>query len=132
MPSSRKMMLPTPAELRLLEILWRIGEGTIDDVLQASGENPPPHYKTVQTLLRIMERKKLIHHHQRGRAFLFIPEVERDQINRLSVSSLLSRNFRGSPAELLVNLLEDERINEKELDELEELIRQRRKSRELS
>ena len=56
------MVLPSAAELRLLEILWRLGEGTIEDVLQASCEYPPRNYKTVQTVLRRMEAKKLVSH----------------------------------------------------------------------
>jgi predicted transcriptional regulator len=69
----KKAVLPTPGELRLLQVLWRIREGTIDDILKASGEDLPPNYKTVQTLLRIMERKGQVDHKQQGRAFLFRP-----------------------------------------------------------
>jgi len=58
-----------------LEILWRIREGTIEEVLEASEEKPPPNYKTTQTLLRIMEQKKLVTHRPRGRAFLFRARV---------------------------------------------------------
>jgi BlaI family transcriptional regulator, penicillinase repressor len=121
--------LPTPAEFRLLEILWSLREGTVDELLQASGETPQPNYKTVQTLLRIMEGKKLVTHRVLGRAFVFKPRVERSEINRLSVCSLLKRHFRGSRTELLLNLLDDEKIDLAELDELEDLIR-RRKARQ--
>jgi BlaI family transcriptional regulator, penicillinase repressor len=124
-----RVPLPTPAEFRLLEILWQVREGTIEEVLQASGESPRPNYKTVQTLLRIMEGKKLVSHRVLGRAFVFKPGVERDEINRRSVYSLLKRHFGGSRTELLLNLLDDEKIDPAELDELEELIR-RRKARQ--
>ena len=124
-----KVPLPTPAEFRLLEILWFLREGTVEELLQASGESPRPNYKTVQTLLRIMEGKKLVTHRVVGRAFVFKPRVERSEINRLSVCALLKRYFRGSRTELLLNLLDDEKIDSAELDELEDLIR-RRKARQ--
>jgi BlaI family transcriptional regulator, penicillinase repressor len=124
------MVLPTAAELRLLEILWRLQEGTIEEILQASGEDPPPNYKTVQTFLRIMETKKLVSHRLRGRAFVFKPLVRRDQVNRLSIRALLKRHFGGSRSELLLNMLEDERVGTAELEELESLIRRYRKSRQ--
>ena len=104
-------------------------EGTIEEVLVAWGENPP-NYKTTQTLLRIMENKKLISHRMRGRAFVFQPRVEREQVNRLSINSFLDRYFRGSRTELLLNLLDDEEIDERELQELEETIRRHRESRQ--
>src|SRR3989442_8598611 len=71
----QKVVLPSPGELRLLQILWRIGGGTIEDIVKSSRESPPPNYKTVQTLLRIMERKGQIDHSQDWPAFRFRPLV---------------------------------------------------------
>jgi predicted transcriptional regulator len=127
--SRSKIPVPTPAEFRLLEILWRLKEATIDDLLLASEEHPHPNYKTVQTLLRLMENKKLISHRVRGRAFVFQPRVKREQVHRLSIRSFLDRYFRGSRSELLQNLLEDEQLESAELEELENLIRSRREAR---
>jgi len=59
-------LIPTTAEFRLLEILWRLGEGTIEDFLRASEKDDPLNYKTVQTVLRIMENKKFVSHSSRG------------------------------------------------------------------
>ena len=123
---NQRRVLPTPAELRLLQTLWRIGDGTIDDIVKASGESPPPNYKTVQTLLRIMERKGQVDHKQQGRAFLFRPRVGRGDFYRRSVRHLVTKYFTGSPAELLMELLSDERITQEQLRQLESLIRSRR------
>jgi BlaI family transcriptional regulator, penicillinase repressor len=121
--------VPTAAEFRLLEILWRLGEGTIEDLLQASGKNNLLNYKTVQTVLRIMETKEFVSHSVRGRAFVYQPRVKPHEIRRISLRSLLEKYFRGSRSELLVNLLEDERIEADELQELENLVRSHRKAR---
>lgn len=123
----KSTVLPTPGELRLLQILWRIGEGTIDDIVEASGEDPLPNYKTVQTLLRIMERKGHVDHKQQGRAFLFRPLVGRGDVHRLSFRHVVAKYFTGSRTELLMELLSDERISREELRQLESLIRSRRK-----
>lgn len=124
---SRPIVIPTTAEFRLLEILWVLEEGTIEDLLRAS-EDGRLNYKTVQTVLRIMENKKLVSHSIRGRAFVYRPRVKRHEVSRVSLRSLLKRYFRGSRSELLVNLLEDERIGSTELQELEDLIRSYRKA----
>lgn len=128
---NRAALAPTPGELKLLKLLWNLGEGTIEDILRASDETPPPNYKTVQTLLRIMENKKMITHRLRGRAFVFQPQVQEAQVNRSSIRSLLQRHFGGSRAELLINLLDDERVAPSELKELEDLIRRRRQGKHL-
>ncbi len=120
-------MIPTTAEFRLLEILWVLEEGTIEDLLLAS-EDGRLNYKTVQTVLRVMEDKKLVTHSIRGRAFFYRPRVKRHEVSSVSLRSLLQRYFRGSRTELLVNLLKDERIGNSELRELEGLIRSYRKA----
>lgn len=124
---SRKLELPTPGELHLLQVLWRIQEGTIDDIVLASEEDPPPNYKTVQAWLRIMERKGQVDHRQEGRAFVFRPLIGRGDVHRLSIRNLLAKYFTGSRSELLVELLSDERISREELRQLEGLVRNRRK-----
>ena len=129
---SRKTTIPTAAEFRLLDILWRLKEGTIDELLRASEDDRPLNYKTVQTVLRIMENKQFVSHSLRGRAFVYRPRVRRDEVSRTSLRSLLKRYFRNSPSELLVNLLEDERIDTKELQEIEDLVRNYRKAKGLT
>jgi predicted transcriptional regulator len=125
---NKKLILPTPAEFALLQILWRIGEGTIDDIVGASGQSPRPNYKTVQTLLRIMERKGQVGHSHQGRAFLFRPLVGQNEVRRLSVRDMLGRYFTGSRTEVFMEILSDERITRQELRQLEALIRSRRKA----
>jgi BlaI family penicillinase repressor len=123
--------VPTPGELRLLQTLWDLGEATVEEVVNAHPEKERPNYKTTQTLLRIMEQKQLIEHESRGRVFVFKPLVSRKTIDQLSVQALVSRNFHGSAAELVVNLLETSPIKNKELDALEAYIREYRKKRGL-
>ena len=123
MRTRRKATLPTPAELRILQVLWQLGQATVEEVVNHSHSSPKPNYKTVQTLLRIMEQKGLARHASRGRVFVFEPRVSREEVGQLSVRTLMEQNFGGSPSELLVNLLEAGPVEEAELDELEALIK---------
>jgi predicted transcriptional regulator len=126
-----QLPVPTPAEMRLLQVLWDREEATVDDVVNAHPEKERPNYKTTQTLLRIMEQKGFITHESRGRVFVFRPLVSRKAIDHLSIRALVSRNFRGSTSGLLINLLEASPIKKQQLDELEAYIREYRKRYEL-
>jgi BlaI family transcriptional regulator, penicillinase repressor len=127
----QQLSVPTPAEMRLLQVLWDQEEATVDDVVNAHPEKERPNYKTTQTLLRIMEQKGFITHESRGRVFVFRPLVSRKTIDHLSIQALVSRNFRGSASGLLINLLEASPIKKKQLDELEAYIREYRKRYQL-
>ena len=122
----RAKVLPTRSELRILNALWDLGQATVEDVTRHRTFPRRPNYKTTQTLLRIMEQKGLVRHFLRGRVFLFAPRVTREEVGQGTVRQLLEQNFGGSPAELLVNLLESAPVAERELDELESLIRKYR------
>jgi predicted transcriptional regulator len=129
---TRGKHLPTASELRLLQILWDKGEGTVEDVVNAHLPRSRPNYKTTQTLLRIMEEKGYIAHENRGRVFVFAPLISRKAIDKMSIQTLLSQNFGGSPTGLFLNLLEAAKVKEKDLDELEAQIREYRKKNESS
>jgi BlaI family transcriptional regulator, penicillinase repressor len=124
---AKQLTVPTAGELRLLQILWDLEEATVEEVLNAHSSGERPNYKTTQTLLRILEKKGFITHETRGRVFVFKPLVSRKAIDHLSVQTLVSRNFRGSAAGLLINLLEASRIKKKELNEIEAYLREYRR-----
>ena len=121
-----KIALPTDAELIILDGLWALGEGTVEEVANSSPSNPRANYKTVQSLLRIMENKGFVQHKKCGRAFVFMPCVTRDEVGRLSAKRVVDRNFKGSHSAMLMNLLDSNHIREDELDELEKLIQEHR------
>jgi predicted transcriptional regulator len=127
--SRTKALLPTDAELLILDALWELGEGTVEDVVNQSRSSPRANYKTVQTLLRIMENKGFVQHITRGRAFVFMSCVTRDEVGRVSAKRLVDRNFQGSHTAMLMNLLDSDHIKEEDLDELEKLIQQYREQK---
>ena len=75
----QQLSVPTPAEMRLLHVLWDLKEASVDQVVNAHPEKERPNYKTTQTLLRIMEQKGFIAHESRGRVFrLHTPSFSKD------------------------------------------------------
>lgn len=105
-----------------MAVLWDQGRATVAEVLASLGHQPRVTYSTVQTLLRILETKGYVAHEKVGRAFVYRPVVDQHQARRRAVRHLLSRLFDNSPSQLLVNVLENERIEPSELRRLKKLI----------
>jgi BlaI family penicillinase repressor len=122
-------ILPTRGEMRILNVLWELGQATVDEVIKHPSFGTPPNYKTTQTLLRIMEEKGLARHTNRGRVFVFSACVTREHVTRLSVQTLLEQTFAGSLTGMMVGVIEAGSVKESELEELEELIRKYRAQR---
>lgn len=111
----------TEAELPIMEILWQKGSAVVTEVVEAL-PNSPVAYNTVLTTLRILERKGYVRHTKEGRAFVYHPVVERGEASRKALRNVIKRFFNDSPELLILNVLEDEAIDEKELERLKKLI----------
>ena len=112
----------TDGELRLMRVLWEQGQATVGEVVDALNTRPKPAYNTVLTLLRIMEKKGYVSHRKDGRAFTFMPMVDRANASRSALRTLVDRFFEGSPRLLMLNLLEDGQLSPEALKQLKERI----------
>ena len=112
----------TDAELRLMEVLWRIGTATVSEVAEKLPKDVELAYSTVLTTLRILETKGYLRHRKDGRAFVYEPVVDRDQARESAVTHLLRRFFEGSPEQLVLNLIDGRKIGAKELKRLRKRI----------
>ena len=112
----------TEAELKLMDVVWKLGEATVNDVLDALPKEQSPAYNTVLTILRILEQKQYLGHKKSGRAHVYRPIVNRDQARQTAVRDMVSRFFNNSPEALMVNILSDEKISATELKRLNKMI----------
>lgn len=112
----------TDAEARVMGVLWQRGRVTVGDVVGSLKKKRPVTYSTVQTILRILETKGYVSHEKEGRAFVYRPLVDERQARRRALRHLVTRMFNGSPSLLVLNVLEDERIDPAELKELKKLV----------
>jgi len=121
MPPKRSITL-TPAELRLMKILWQRGESTVAEMVTAISMEGELAYTSVLTTIRILETKGYVQHRQEGRAFLYSSCVGELEAGRSEVRHVLHRFFGNSRERLLLSLLGDDEISPEELRRLKETI----------
>src|SRR5579864_1771527 len=104
-----------------MDVMWQKGSATVAEVADALPKQLGLAYNTVLTTMRILEDKGYLRHTKpkEGRAFLYKPVVSREDASRSAVRHLLSRFFGNSKQALVLNLLEDEGLNEKELERIQ-------------
>jgi predicted transcriptional regulator len=114
----------TEAELRLMDVIWKKGEATVAEVVDALPKNTDLAYNTVLTTMRILEDKGYLKHSKsnEGRAFVYRAVVGQREASRKAVRNLLGRFFRNSPEALVLNLIEDEHLSDEELWRIRKLI----------
>jgi BlaI family transcriptional regulator, penicillinase repressor len=112
----------TEAELRIMQVLWQKGPGTVQAILDALVEKPALAYNTVLTTIRILERKGYVEHSKDGRAHVYQPLVEQDEASRSEIRRLAGRFFRNSHKDLVLNILEDRGVAPEELARLRKML----------
>ena len=114
----------TEAELRIMQVLWQKGSGTVQQILDVLPGNPALAYNSVLTTIRILERKGYVGHAKDGRAHVFNALVAEEEASRSEIRHLVGRFFRNSHEDLVLNILEDRGIAPQELDRLRKMLEQ--------
>ena len=117
----------TRRERHIMDILFRLGRATADEVMkELSGK---PSYSTVRTQLRVLEEKGHVRHEEHGRRYVYMPAVRRDTVRRSALRHVVDTFFGGSVEKVVAALLGGEaaRVSEAELDRIVDLVGKARK-----
>lgn len=114
--------LLTEAELELMGILWKLGEGSVNDVLEQLPKDRHAAYTTISTILRILEQKGFVSARKEGRGHVYVPAMKKDEYESRTIKDVVERVFEGAPLALARQLLQTERLSGEELAELRRLI----------
>ena len=112
----------TEAELRIMNVLWPQGSGTVQQVLEALQDKTELAYNSVLTTIRVLEKKGYVKHVKDRRAHVYMPKVDRKDATRFEVRHLVSRFFGNSDELLVLNILEEKSIDANELARVRELL----------
>lgn len=114
----------TEAELRIMNVLWLRGCGTVQLILESLSQKPALAYNSVLTTIRVLERKGYVRHSKDGRAHVYAPLVEQNEARRSEIRHLAGRFFKNSHEQLVLNILEDRGMKAEELNRLREMLEQ--------
>ncbi len=107
-------------ELELSQVVARLGEGTVRDVAAALPAGRGMERATVQTYLRRLHAKGYLAKRRDGRADVYRPAARRaGGVVRDVVRDLVDRVFAGDALPLVQQLIDDRRLSDAQLDELQ-------------
>ena len=113
-------------ELRVLEAVWRRGEATVRDLCE---DFPAAAYTTLMTTMERLHKKGALLREKSGRAFVYRPASSRSDMESGFVTRAIQPLLRGENARPVLSSFVDEvsRHDERLLDELERLVREKRR-----
>jgi predicted transcriptional regulator len=111
-------------ERQIMDVLHAREAATAAEVRAALPQ--PPSYSAVRALLRILEEKGHVKHHQEGARYVYLPCASRKTAGRSALKRILATFFSGSVDHAVAALLDasDVQLSEAELKKLQEIINQ--------
>lgn len=107
----------TRAEQEVMEILWDLEKGFVKEIV-AKYPDPKPAYNTVSTIIRILEKKKVVGHEAFGRTYRYFPILSKEDYTRTQTSNVINKLFSGSVQDLISYFVKEKDISTEELEEI--------------
>ena len=117
----------TKAEEQVMQVLWKLKQGFLKDILESSPE-PTPHSNTVATILKILVEKGFVEYDVQGRNNIYRPKISKAEYCKKTINNLVKGYFEGSPAKLVSQFVSDNKLTIEELESLLEQIRSSKNS----
>jgi predicted transcriptional regulator len=114
-PTSRTL---TVQELEIMKIVWELPRSTVRDVYETLLKRRKIAYTTVMTMMNILEEKGYLKKRAEDRAYVYQAAQPKARVLKAMVHDFVERVFNGAPDALLVQLVKDKKLSEKELREI--------------
>lgn len=116
----------TEAEQAVMEALWAKSPLTANEVADAVAPARGWSLPTVKTLLSRLVAKQAVETAPDGKRFLYSPRIARSDFAAGESKRLVERLFGGSAAGLFAHLAEAEALSDKDLNQIEALLKELR------
>ena len=107
----------TKAEEQVMQILWDLERGLVNDILERMPD-PKPAYNTVSTVVRILEKKGFVHHKAYGKTHEYFPLVSKEQYTKGYLKGFVEGYFANSYKSLVSFFSEHENLSSGEIEEM--------------
>ena len=113
---------PTASELTILRILWDLGPSTVRSVFEVMRKDRAVGYTGVLKLMQIMAAKGSVVRDESSRAHIYAAREAPGNTKRKVAGDLLHQVFGGSPSQLVLHLLDEQRATPGEIAEIRRLL----------
>ena len=118
--------LLTDTELELMQVVWELGEGTVNAVLDQLASDRQLAYTSVSTILRILEKKGFLASRKAGRAHIYSPLLTKGEYEQRSISHLVDNLFQGQAFQLASRFIDSTKLSAAELERLRKLLEEKK------
>jgi predicted transcriptional regulator len=113
----------------VMEVVWEKSSCTSEDVRVALAVRHPMKESTARTMLKRLEEKGYVRHRVEGRTNVYTGVDAPQSVAAKAVRQIIERFCGGSVEQLLVGMVANDVVDERELERLAQQIARRKKTR---
>lgn len=114
----------TKTEERIMQVLWKLEKAFVKDIIDELDEEPKPPYNTISSIVRLLEKKGYLNYKAYGKTYEYFPAITKEEYAKTTFSKMFSGYFDSSPASLLSFMVKEEKLSEKDIEEIKKIIDQ--------
>lgn len=118
------------AEYQVMEVIWEIFPISTNEVVEVLSQKTQWSPKTIQTLLKRLTKKGALSYEKKSRSFVYSPNVKKEDYISQESKSFLNRFYNGTLNSMVLNFLEQNKLNEEDIEELREILNNKKNSKE--
>lgn len=107
----------TKAEEQIMQILWKIDKGFVNDIIEYLPE-PKPAYNTVSTIIRILEKKGFVAHTAYGKTHEYFTLVSKPEYTKGYMKGFVKNYFSNSYKNMVSFFSKNDKFSVNELEEI--------------
>ncbi|CAK7019846.1 BlaI/MecI/CopY family transcriptional regulator [Tissierella sp.] len=113
----------TDSEAVVMRVLWDAGrELNTTDIRKSLEESTDWESSTIKTLLRRLVKKDVVQATKRE-VFYYKPLVTEEEYNEYTTQDLIDKLYNGSAKNLVASLLDNKKLNKKDIEELQKMFK---------
>jgi len=112
-------------EQSVMDHIWIHGPSTAEACRAALASSRPMKDSTIRTVLRRLEEKGYVRHEVEGRTFIYKAADRRQNVAARAVKNIIDRFCGGSAEELVLGMVDNEVLDQKQLERLARKIAER-------
>ncbi|OAV43351.1 BlaI/MecI/CopY family transcriptional regulator [Lewinella sp. 4G2] len=109
-------------EAQIMQAIWSLEKAFIKEIVEEMPE-PRPHYNSVSTMVKLLEKKGFVGHEKLGNAHRYFALVPKSDYQEEVVDDVVEKYFGGSPMKLVNYFAREQKLDEAELERLLKMIK---------
>ncbi|WPV02907.1 BlaI/MecI/CopY family transcriptional regulator [Mucilaginibacter sp. cycad4] len=115
---------PTKTEMDVLQVLWQYGPSTVRFVHDKLNEQKEAViYTSTLKLMQVMKEKGMLERDETNMKHVYSAAVEEDKVKGNMLGRFVDSMYNGSPSDLMVALLGNDKTSAEELKKIKELLK---------